>query len=355
MNFGLYWAISLNVMLLFFRLTPGISTDFGRNQIFLTLSVISLIIYGSKMSWVKVPIVFFLIVVLINQWSPLSMNVYNQWVFFSIGIALFSQSLDQSTMNMKYLDKGFFVALWIACLWSALEYFGFQPLAIFQYFNEALKPTANTSSNQLHGILQNRAFSACLIAALFPFCLKKSRIYFVVVPLLAVYTLGSATATLAIVSILYVFGLKYLGWLKSSCYLLLFSIVAAILVPIEFWSMGNRWKLWTYVIRHQELSFFAHGVGYATDMLMDISYPLLKETFGNMHNEYITAYLSFGLCGLFYMVYLMTRIRLTNVHYAASAVAILVSAVGFFPLHKAPLVAILILVYPHAIKTGVKT
>lgn len=355
MVFSIFWAISLNVILLYHKLLPGISSRYYKDQMFLTLSVISLIVYGSKMSWKKVPVIFFVFVVLFNQWNPLSQNVFQQLVYFSVGAALFCQSLDQAPSEKKHLSQGLFVALILSVFWSLLEYSGFQPLSLLSFLDARLIPTARTSHEHLHGILQNKMLSAGLIACLFPFCLKIRRAWMIPPTLFTVYTMHSATATVAVGVILAAFAYRLFGWRVVAAIALIFIGMIFAFDLIKFFDPGSRWDLWKYLIKTEPLTFWGKGLAYFSDTYRVISYEEAGDPFSNPHNEYITAWLSFGLAGLFYLGYLMSKIRLENIHFSACAMAIFTLALGSFPLHISSTCLILILVYPHAIKTGVKT
>ncbi len=106
MTFGYFWAISINVMLLFFREAQNISTNFGRDQLFLTLSLISFICFGFKRSKGLTGIVLILSIALLNQWNVNSGNVFYHWIYFSVGMCLFYQSFQQTEQDRKYISRG---------------------------------------------------------------------------------------------------------------------------------------------------------------------------------------------------------------------------------------------------------
>ena len=350
MNFATFWAIGFNIILLYQKLVPNISSRFFKDEIFIILAITSLVIFENKRKPIKFILLTLPVIAFFKQENFHSASGFIHLLYLPIGLALFCQSLDQKPGGKKILSLGFFIGLCITCAWSLLEHFDIQPLLWARYFSPKLIPTAQTGEGMRHGILQNTMLSAGMVAALLPFAFTKKRFWVVPLALFCIYSMDSAMATLAAIGVVALFCYKHLKLWKTSIFILVAAIICVFLVPARFWEGSTRFIIWKELWYQESITFWGKELSYFADKYYMPTFKLFSEGYDHPHNEYINILLHFGVYGALIFAYLVSKIRLKNIHFAASTSAVLINAAGTFPFHISSIVLILILVYPHSIE-----
>jgi len=219
---------------------------------------------------------------------------------------------------------------------------------IIEYFFPNIKIVSQTGARlqdiPIAGALHNSMISSALPACCIPFFFTKKRKWFLPLPIIAILVASSATALGSMFVAVFVCLCKKVSR-ETIMVLVTFIICMAVCMPTDFWSIGTRYEVWSLLGQDIKWDWLGHGLGYFKFAYFTKTFKLVKEGYTHPHNEYMNLYICFGVVGLSYLTYLITKIKTHHWRYTACFVAFLVNGLGSFPFHISPLIAIIILTY----------
>ena len=351
LTFGQFWAIGINFLLIFYRVSFPASSRIFKNQAFFMLCCVSLVLFGIKTidnGW-RLLASSILILLFFNQFNYIDITFMLQWIYSSIGILFFLQCLRISKEDMEYLSRGFYIACITSSAWLIANYLGFEPLSLL---GTIVEPGTHEPIRvvQISGPLQNSMISGALPACLLPFCFKKTRAWLVPFALWAVYISNSAMAFGSVMSIgLYYFWRKF-GWKAAVILVFIGASLCYILIDPAFFASNNRLLVWKYSLGVLDFTLLGNGLGYYRAKFFIPTFKMTGEGFAHPHNELISIYSTLGFLGLAIVGGLIRKIKHNHKEFSACLIAFLVNSIGSFPFHISSLVCIIIISYGISIK-----
>ena len=351
LTFGQFWAIGINFLLVFYRLSFPVSSRIFKNQAFFMLCCVSLVLFGIKTidnGW-RLLAASILILLFFNQFSYIDITFMLQWIYSSIGILFFLQCLRIDKRDIRYLSQGMFVACMISSAWFIANYFGMEPLSLL---GTLVEPGTNKPIKDvlISGVLQNSMISGALPACLLPFCFKRKRVWLIPFALWAVYISSSAMAFASAMSVgLYYFWRKF-GWKAAGILVFLGTFFCATLIDPAFFAGNNRIMVWKHSLEVLDFTLLGKGLGYYRAKFFIPTFKMTGEGFAHPHNELLSIYSKMGFFGVGLMAWLISKIKHNHKEFAACLIAFLVNSIGSFPFHISSLVCIIIISYGISIK-----
>lgn len=380
----LYWGgiiVILPLFIAFWSKNQFISWQYFRDpkdMLFLAVTVLSFLLFGiksrtpSKLLWVMIPMGVLSVSSLFtaNVWEyPNAWFV--QFIYFNAGILLFYHVV-HNLRSWEPLQKFLIASCLICSIWIILNWFNINPwlwffpwkykLTLIANPRFALDPLAaphmykwvDASKNVvINGPFNQPTITGAFIAITAPFMFHKKWVYFLVIPLFAIFILKSVMTWAAILAAGYIYYLTKSdqkkevlsigGWLG-----LILGIIIYLFHEQNFFDDQSRFKVWGAVLKwlHGKSILFGEGLGYFSDNFD--KYLTLNPPWQHAHNEYLELYVSHGLLGLLMLCFLFYPIfaskRKDPVLYASFA-ALAVNSFGNLGMHISSIALVGIIVY----------
>lgn len=359
--FGLYWGAVAILLPLFMRVGPLVSARYSKDIFFGFCVVLSLLLFGIKKHKNK-PLYlisgFFIISGFFNQYSFASTNVQFQFIMMCGGILLLNQTIGLMTLNgIIKLKKCLAISCIIQSIFVCVSYF---EINLYSSMIEFLLNAKTLGSNleelkevpKAIGSLGNRNVSGAFIASTIPFLFIGKMRLFIPLCFSALFLTNSAMPTLALLPGIAVF--TYISVLKRK-YLLHFLGLGVLITTVlfinsdngGFFTAGTRLGAWRLALDLVTLKsfIFGNGLGFVYDNYKLFSHGV--ENFRQLHNEYLSIFISFGAIGISAISYFLIKNKeklLKGDLMILSSIAIISgNAVGFHNLHISSTALILIL------------
>lgn len=328
--FALYWGVVIVLLPIFYRFTYLGDGRWHKNTLFVWVSLLSFILFGSgdrrPPKYLLISSSVLAVLGFFNQYSIMSGAVVWQMVSFLCGLGLLFQLYSKiDEYDKRILINAFSVAAVIQSVWFISQYFGYDPyyFAIDQYWNDGdgvkkmvtagveTKIVSAKAEISVIGSLGQQTLSGCFLATLMPFLLRKKWIIFIIPALFALYLTDSAMAIMGGIGGLLVSGLLY----KKPDFKLRYLAVAGLALSWPaYWLMKNvtffsdqlRLYVWGRVLSWYSGwdVLWGRGLGYVHDTFN--VYTPLRPRWIYLHNEYLELYAAFGLigvvCGIVFML-----------------------------------------------------
>jgi len=288
------------------------------------------------------------------QYFHFSANVIMQFIFVNVGLILIPHFISNFEGNYRPILAGMAVACIIQSTWIILNHLGFDPYSLYVHASK-MTPTANgliqSDGPVLEGSMGNPAVSSALIACTIPSLFRRKWICALPVCLIGLYFGNSAMSMLSFIVGLFfcccVFKKRYKTLLAG------FLISVGLLIIFRnhpFLADNERFAVWLNCLKMNEglQILWGHGPGFFADNFHKIFN--MKQKFIQAHNEYLEAYVMFGVIGLACIANLLRKITINNKLIFISLVIFLLNSVGFFTLHIAGTAVIGLITYALSVK-----
>lgn len=366
MAYNLFWG-GIIVILPFYLRVWELSRIWGdmqfrqaRNHFFALAVFASIFIFGVK----KIPnktlnIVSYwvgglVIYAWLNQHSFYSAAVIEQTVCFTLGCVLFIQCLEHK-LNKDIILNAIAISGGIQSVWLITNYFGFNPFAWWldlKYIlvNRDWGWEAILAHTQIVGSFNNQIFSGIHVAMALPALFRKKMVFISPLFIFAIWISGSATAFLACFCALFAYLLcKYVKdkWIYPTTGVGIGLSVACFFLflrDVDFFDDQNRYQMWATVFEWLEPRdyLFGNGLGWFWDEYA-ARFPKSVFKWGQIHNEFLSYFLSFGLVGIIAAWFVLKPVILSKrkdpILYAGLA-GLIGGSFGCFPMHLSPLALI---------------
>lgn len=338
--FKYYWSAIIIILPFYIRNIP-LDTRVQRDMLFLFVSLFSLVLFDNFVHniWFAFCGLFF-----VNSFFGMSVLMTSTSFFQTINLlcsmALVSQFAFQwNEKTSRWLANAFCVAGLLQVGWIACHYFNIEPSTLL--FGIKRKVIFYRGSNQwpIEGSLDASMVTACYLAAIFPFYLRRWWIVGVIPLIVSLYLLGSAMGFLGVCCVLiYLFFDRVIKWniqyLIASIVLLSTALVSVLKIAPSFTDSQARYTAWGEIIKWSGLTWFGKGIAQYHDIGYKSVHSIPRML--HPHNEYLAIYVNWGAFGIILVLiplWWLFKSREKEIIYSCAIIATLGTSFGAFPLH----------------------
>lgn len=348
----------------------------SKDVFFVMVVALSFLLYGMNSRavhpQVKIPLGLLIITSFFGIFHLSSYESLELWSFFVAGCLFFAHSFTHlSVGNMERLSNWLSFSCIFYSFWVIGNLFGFDLYDVVSQ-RVPLETAGNTSVEGLKyavlGALGNKGVSAGFVAITSGFLMRPRFWPLLVFPLTACFLASAEAPLLGMGVALILWGMNGIlrrggpNLLKGK-YLPLYAlgILAIVLqLPRSFFvgKMGLRLLNWAWALDDTGFSLLGLGLGWVPVGHVSL-HPNAQNTFYQLHNEFIEAYVNLGILG-FLPILFMLRVCLRQTlggipifhPYLYAGVTALIYSFFWFSLHIGPIAMIMLLTFAVLAKRG---
>ena len=327
-----YIGAVLIAALLFIRPEQGIDTRYFKDQFLMVSTLISICLFGVKIStklW-HIPLLIIYSFFLIQ--ASKNFHLYYQWTMFMVGMLFMYQ------LSTKKLDRNIILnSLSMLCIMSSL-------FVLFEHLNidiqayifklSGLKRAARIIIENgkiikvpvsIQGPLGQHTLTAALIGCTIITLFRKYLVFLTPLAVYAIYLCNSAMGVICFLVSTFTF---FLAWYPRGI-MFLIPLVPGFLYFYDkypsFFSDTGRFVTWEKIINSMPFDFWGKGMGwfYATS---NIKSPY-GQVFKHAHCEPLELYIALGVPGLILFALLLSKIRIRDKYIFCVFIGLLINSV----------------------------
>lgn len=349
--FAIYWAIVILVMTFIIFKSPVKPRDY-KNFIFLFSGLSSIVMFG--ISKIRKDVLLSAIPLIglgfLNQHHFMAANPTYQFLFMLTGFGVFMQFYERWSPDVESVLYGTIAfACLIQCLWVLLNYYNIDPYQLVSGERQKLIRGAIGPDGRFPviGSLGHWMVTGSYLSVALPFVIRLNP-YLLICLFIAAFALPSGAMVFCGAAMAMLYGVNLFWknkwfWIISILSLILGYIV---LEPYGVFYPSERIKIWITAFDFVQNPIIGNGLGYFSDAFKQVYQGHFVENHAHPHNEFVAAYVSFGVVGLLIFSYWIVKIlalRNIDIYATLSLIAFLAAACFGFPFHISSIAIIAII------------